>query len=260
MKKLFFLLIVLLFSNGPAHGQNVTDLKESKVVVILIRGQISNNVLESVRASIGQVKGEPLPAGLIVLLDSPGGDGNAAMKIGRLLRKSNAHIFVVGQCLSACTYVLASGVVRGATDYSVGIHRGRITISDSDANVLKEVDLSKNPAAQKMLNDFERNTSLYFAEMGMPSDLFRVMQAHEKKGVYRLSSREMGFYGLTGFDQNYLDRYALRYESLKGVNYLDKADLVRRTARVASACAEFEKKPSEFVSCYKKILRDPHAH
>lgn len=259
MKRFFlFALFQLLCGYAPVYAEKPSPQSESKVLVISIKGQISNNVLESVRTSVGQVRGDPFPAGLIVLLDSPGGDGFAAMKIGRLLRKSNAHIFVAGQCLSACTYVLASGVVRGATDYSVGIHRGRITLSDSDANVLKEVDLVKNPGAKKMLEDFEKNAALYFAEMGMPSDLFRVMQAHEKKGVYRLSTRETEFYGLTGFDKAYLNKRVSEYEALEGAKRLDKRELVVRTSRVASNCAEFDKKPSEFVNCYKKILRDPY--
>ncbi len=255
---IFFLLLSLC--SGSVWAQAGSSAKNQKVLVIQIEGSISNKVLESVRASVERVQGDPLPAGLIVLLDSSGGDGNAAMKIGRLLRQFKAHIFVTGQCLSACTYILASGVVRGATAYTVGIHRGRITISDADAKVLKEVDTSKDPAAQKMLKDFERNASFYFAEMGMPADLFRVMQAHERKGVYRLSAREMVFYGLVGFDQNYLEKRALEYESLKGQSRLDQAELVQRTSKVASICAEQKKSANEFVQCYKNVLKDPYLH
>lgn len=257
-----FLVFLFLFSASfePVRAQVSSNAKSQKVLVIRIEGSISNKVLESVRASVDRVQGDPLPAGLIVLLDSSGGDGNAAMKIGRILRQYKAHIFVTGQCLSACTYVLASGVVRGASAYTVGIHRGRITISDADAKVLKEVDVSKDPAAQKMLKDFERNASFYFAEMGMPADLFRVMQAHERKGVYRLSAREMSFYGLVGFDQNYLEHRALEYESLKGQSRLDQNELVQRTAKVASICSEHKKNVSDFVQCYKNVLKDPYLH
>jgi hypothetical protein len=77
------------------------------------------------------------------------------MQIGRLLRKANAHVFVTGQCASACVFVLAAGVVRGAPAYTVGIHRGRITMSDANAKVIKEVDVNEDPAAKKILLDFE---------------------------------------------------------------------------------------------------------
>ncbi|NDY84376.1 hypothetical protein G3I67_14170 [Orrella sp. NBD-18] len=260
MPILLIFLLLLSASLEPVWAQVGANAKSQKVLVIRIEGSISNKVLESVRASVDQVQGDPRPAGLIVLLDSSGGDGNAAMKIGRILRRSKAHIFVTGQCLSACTYVLASGVVRGASAYTVGIHRGRITISDADAKVLKEVDVSKDQAAEKMMKDFERDAAFYFAEMGMPADLFRVMQAHEKKGVYRLSAREMSFYGLVGFDPNYLEHRTLEYESLKSPNRLDQNELVQRTAKVASICSEHKKNASDFVQCYKNVLKDPYLH
>lgn len=254
---LFFLFLLPLFCH--AAGEVAEPVKsESKVLVMGIHGQISKKVLESVRATIGKVKGDPIPAGLIVLLDSPGGDGIAAMQIGRLLRRANAHVFVTGQCASACIFVLASGVVRGAPAYSVGIHKGRITMSDANAKVIKEIDVKEDPAAQKMLLNFERDASSYFAEMGMPSDLFRAMQAHQLKGVYRLSGREVVFYGLSGFDGDYLNKRAALFETKKGPSRMDSDELARRTAKVASRCAEFDKKHNEFIECYKNVLRDPY--
>ena len=251
---LFFLSDLCLAAANPSERVP----PGTKVVVIGVHGQISNKVLESVRETIGQVKGDPQPAGLIVLLDSPGGDGIAAMKIGRLLRKAHAHVFVTGQCASACIFVLASGVVRGAPAYSVGIHRGRITLSDANAKVIKEVDVKEDPAAQKMLQNFERDASTYFAEMGMPSDLFRAMQSHQFKGVYLLSGREVVFYGLSGFDPDYLNKRAAVFEAQQGKAHMDADELSRRTAKVASRCAEFDKKHNAFIECYKSVLSDPY--
>ena len=256
---LVFLFLLPLFSHAATEPTESAK-PESKVVVIAIHGQISKKVLESVRANIGQVRADNVPAGLIVLLDSPGGDGIAAMKIGRLLRKANAHVFVTGQCASACIFVLASGVVRGAPAYSVGIHRGRITISDANAKIIKEIDAKEDPAAERLLQEFERDASLYFAEMGLPSDLFRAMQAHQQKGVYRLSGREVIFYGLSGFDGEYLKKRALLFESQKGSSRMDADELARRSAKVASRCAEFDKKPNDFIVCYKNVLRDPYVN
>lgn len=256
MRHCLFLMLITFFS--PVSGASETEGAKSKVVVIAMQGQISKKMLESVRATIGQVKGDPLPAGLIVLLDSPGGDGFAAMKIGRLLRKANAHIFVTGNCASACIFVLASGVVRGASAYSVGIHRGRITLSDANAKIIKEVDIKEDPSAQKLLQNFEREASSYFAEMGMPSDLFRAMQAHQQKGVYRLSGREVIFYGLSGYDPEYLNKRQAALDGQKEIKRMDSDELVRRTAKVASRCAEFDKKHQEFIACYKNVLQDPY--
>ena len=70
----------------------------------------------------------------------------------------------------------------------------------------------------------------------------------------------MAFYGLVGFDQNYLEKRVLEYESLKGQSRLDQTELVQRTAKVASICAEHKKNANEFVQCYKNVLKDPYLH
>ena len=241
----------------PSSGTD-SVAPDKRVVVMGINGQISKNVLAAVRKNIDQVTGDPVPAGLIVLLDSPGGDGIAAMNIGRLLRQANAHIFVTGQCASACIFVLASGVVRGAPAYTVGIHRGRITVSDANAKIIREVDVKENPDAKKLLEQFEKLAPQYFAEMGMPPDLFQAMQSHQFRGVYRLSSQEIIFYGLGGFESAYLDKRAQLYESLANPYRMDKDELHARTMKVASRCAEFDRKHTQFIQCYKQVLRDPY--
>ncbi len=234
------------------------DVSASRVVVVGIHGHISKKVLETVQQNISKVQGDPVPAGLIVLLDSPGGDGIAAMNIGRLLRKAQAHVFVTGQCASACIFVLASGVIRGAPAYSVGIHRGRITISDANAKILEEVDVSKNSAAQKMLQGFEGSAAKYFTEMGMAPELFYTMQNHQSKGVYRLNSRQLTLFGLSGFESRYFEERVAFYEIHKRPYQMDRDELARRTAKVASRCAEFDKKHEAFIDCYKLVLRDPY--
>ena len=243
-----------LMSQSPP----LVDESGDRAVVIGIQGPISKNTLASLKQALPKVKGDPIPAGLIVLLDSAGGDGMAAMEMGRLLRKANAHTFVTGQCASACILVLASGVVRAAPAYTIGIHRGRITVSDNNAKIIKEVDVNNNPAAKRLLENFENSLSAYFAEMGMPPDLFQAMQAHQYKGVYRLSSQEIVFYGLSGFDPAYLSKRAQMFEEIKGPYHMDKDELHRRTLKVASRCAEFDRQHTAFIQCYKKVLKDPY--
>ena len=228
-----------------------------KIMVIGINGLISKNVLEKVKQSIGQASGDPIPAGLIVLIDSPGGDGVAAMQIGRLLRKANAHVFVTGECASACIFVLASGVVRVAPSYSVGIHRGRVTMSDANAKIIKEVDINDNPEAKAALQHFERQAPVYFAEMGMSPELFPLMQAHQFKGVYRLSTAEITKTQLSGFEKAYLVQRIAFYQSQTGPYRMDEDEFKSRTQKVASRCSGFDKKHTEFIKCYKETLREP---
>ena len=234
-----------------------TPPKQGKIMVIGVNGQISKNALEKVKQSIGQASGDSIPAGLIVLLDSPGGDGVAAMQIGRLLRKANAHVFVTGQCASACIFVLASGVVRVAPSYSVGIHRGRVTMSDANAKIIKEVDVNDNPAAKAALQHFEKQAPIYFAEMGMSPELFPFMQAHQLKGVYRLSSAEITKTQLSGFEKTYLEQRVAFYQSQSGPYKMDENEFKSRTMKVASRCSGFDKHHTEFIKCYKETLREP---
>ncbi len=249
---------------GSAVEKSVSNMtseprspQQGQVVVMAIKGQISKKVLESVRGSISNVSGDPIPAGLIVLLDSPGGDGVAAMRIGEILRANRAHVFVTGQCASACIFILASGVVRGAPAYTVGIHRGRITKTDENAKILEEIDVKTNPQARELLERFEKAVPIYFAQMGMPPDLFQAMQSHQYKGVYRLNNEEIVFYGLSGFEPNYLEARAALYEKMTGPYHMDKDELHRRTLKVASRCAEFDQKHTAFINCYKQVLKDP---
>ena len=237
-------------TNGSAQSQG-------KVMVVGIKGQISKTALEKLKQSIGQVSGDPIPAGLIVLLDSPGGDGVAAMQMGRLLRKANAHVFVTGDCSSACIFVLASGVVRVAPSYSVGIHRGRVTLSDSNAKIIREVDINDNPQAKAALQHFESQAPIYFAEMGMSPELFPLMQAHQLKGVYRLSSAEIAKTQLSGFEKSYLEQRAAFYRNLSSPYRMDQEELINRTQKVASRCSGFEKHHTEFINCYKQTLKEP---
>lgn len=231
---------------------------QAKVVVMTIKGSISRNLVEKVKQNLAQAQGDPVPAGFILLIDSKGGDGMAAMKIGRMLRDAKAHVFVNGDCASACVFILASGVVRGASAYSVGIHQGRVTISDDNAKIIKEVDINEDPKAKQAFQRFELAAAGYFAEMGIPPDFYQAMKAHKLKGVHRLSYEELVFYNLNGFEDQYLKQRAAFYERQIGPYRMDKDELHRRTLRVGQLCAAGATDQNKFVKCYKDSLKDPY--
>lgn len=262
-----FFVIGLWFIVSPAWADDASGQTNSaisapnspsRVVVMSIKGPISRNLVEKVKSNLAQVQGDPIPAGFIVLIDSKGGDGVAAMKIGKMLRDAKAHVFVNGDCASACVFILASGVVRGASAYSVGIHRGRITISDDNAKVIKEVDLDEDPKAKLALERFESASILYFKEMGLPPDFYHAMKSHKYKGVYRLSYEELIFYGLIGIEDQYLKHRSAFYEQQKGAFHMSKDEFHRRTLRVGTMCAPSTADQNAFVKCYKDSLKDPY--
>jgi ATP-dependent protease ClpP protease subunit len=245
----------------PSSADPNEPLANNQIRVVLVKGTISRKLLENTRKLLGSAPvtdpgDEPIPGKLIVLLDSRGGDGMAAMEIGKMLRRNNAHVFVTGECASACVFLLAGGVVRGAPGFSVGIHQGRITMSSDTGTIKREVDVKEDPRARALLAQYERDAKIYFAQMGIPSSFFQAMQNHSTKGVYRLTGEEITFYGLSGFDDEYFEKRVRFYAQKKGKWALDKDELHRRTAKVASECAPYEQKQAEFVNCYKRVLTD----
>lgn len=246
--------------NAPINSMSSeSDLIKSptdnhSINITRIDSLISLPLLKKLQESLNKTTGDPIPAGLIVLINSNGGDGVVAMEMGRLLRKHNAHIFVTGKCASACTFVLAGGVVRGAPPFSVGIHRGRLTVNNDQAQVLKEINSLNNPKMSRFLANFEQSAAAYFEEMGIPPAFFQAMQAIDSKQVHWLTDNELVAYELNSYDQNYLEQRAKIYQERLGKWHMDKTTLLERTRDVAKDCIIFKDDALNFARCYKNTL------
>ena len=227
-----------------------------EIKVLQISGSISRALLANIKQQPMSNELDPIPAGMIVMLDSKGGDGIAGMEIGRILRAAKAHVFVTGECSSACIFVLSGGVVRGAPTFSVGIHQARITLSNSSGAIAKEVDSSSNPTAKALLEQYESMAPRYFADMGIPADLFIAMQSFPAKRLHRLSSQEITLYGRNGIEDEYLMQRTQLYEEQPGRWPKDKDEFLRRTMKVSTECMPFDKNPVDFVKCYRRTLQD----
>lgn len=223
--------------------------------VIRINGAItSNTLIELSQKLIGWRNDDPIPGGLIVMLNSPGGDGDAAMAIGHLLRQKKAQTFVTGRCESACVFILASGVARAARSRTVGVHAGRLTISDPQGKVLKEVDATRSLNDSFKLTSFNRDIRKYLAEMGIEHGLLDVILAHQTKQTYQLTDQQMKQYRLVGFDNDYLNERVAVFQSLPDTERINRIDLYNRTLLVPSLCLLSSLSNSDFVNCYKAVL------
>jgi ATP-dependent protease ClpP protease subunit len=232
------------------------EAPQQQIQLIQFKGSISRTLLAKLRQHTLPEGADPIPAGLIVMLDSKGGDGMAAIEIGRILRKAKAHVFVTGECSSACILVLSGGVVRGAPTFSVGIHQARITLSNNSGVISKEVDVQTSAVAKSLLEQFDRSARTYFADMGIPADLFIAMQSYPAKRLHRLSSQEITLYGLNGIEDEYLMERTAFYETQPGRWPKDKDEFLRRTMKVSTECVPYDAKPVEFVRCYRRTLQD----
>lgn len=251
------LVLCGLSTGGCALASNGAP-PENQPRVLFLEGSISRTMERSVRQVLRGLGGEAFPAPLIVLLDSPGGDGMAAMAIGKMLRQAKAHVFVTGQCASACVFILAAGVVRTADAYSVGLHRGRVTISDADGKVQKELTPEQGSDAQKFLKRFEQEAAKYLTDMGIAPALFETMQKFERRSVYRLNTKEMVAFRLDGIDPEYLTQMMSKGLRLSTGRLLTPDELQRRIQRVPSYCGTYERQNTAFVECYRQSLTSPY--
>ena len=223
--------------------------------VINIDGSITNSTLLEVSQKLtGWQNFDPIPGGLIVLLDSHGGDGEAAMAIGRLLRQKKAQTFVTGQCDSACVFILAGGVVRAAKSNTVGVHAGRLTLMDPRGRVVKEIDATRSLNDSFKLTSFNSDIRKYFAEMGIEHGLLDLVLAHKTKQTYQLTDLEMKQYRLIGFDNDYLNERVSVFQRLPDGERINRIELYNRTLSVPNLCTLNSLNNTGFINCYKAVL------
>ncbi|MBK6007246.1 hypothetical protein JJB11_14190 [Ramlibacter ginsenosidimutans] len=149
------------------------------------------------------LKGEILPRdlqslierrrqGMVVHLDSGGGQLVSAIAIGRLLRqmKGVAIVEAGSSCFSACVYVLAGAPYRVVQPGAVvGVHK---PYDPDDDHLPPEVRESK----QARLDAFVR---AYLKEVNVPPALYDAMlQAPQGRA---LPPAELGWYGLAANDR-----------------------------------------------------------
>lgn len=245
---LFFFMLSLcsiLWSPQSAYAQN-------KTVTLQIKGSITPALIPKVKDALALATGDGLPAGFIVLLESPGGDGIAAMEIGRLLRAGHAHVFVTGKCSSACTIVLMGGVVREAKDFQIGIHQARLTKIDKETGKRLEVEAYKDPKLLNRLIDANTQMRDYSLEMGLSEDFYKMMSQTPVDQMKWLTRGEAVRLGLVGIDPEY-ERTREKYliDRLK----INPGDMKKKTADILDRCQEaIATSASNFAACYRRGL------
>ncbi len=211
---------------------------------ISIVGSITAADVKKVAAAIrGSVQKIDQGIELHVWLDSTGGDVEAAMAIGRLIRTKTARIDVLhfsmtdgrvdtkpfygrdfSVCASSCVLILASGSMRscGLKGTRVGIHRPYSTSSVGPGQ-----DTRKNYAA------LAARVRSYLEEMGMPNSLYEAMMAVAAEHVQWLSSSDCVAFQLHATDVAYTDYLDSRDASVRGIS---KQEFLRRKAMAEQEC------------------------
>lgn len=124
----------------------------------------------------------------IVGFNSPGGDLNEAMSIGRWIRKKKLTTGIAKEdsCASACVYAFAGGIQK-APFGPILIHRPFLTALPAvGADVAMKAALAGSRA--------------YFAEMNVPESLADVMFEVDPASARRMTWKEVRKYHLAGND------------------------------------------------------------
>lgn len=222
------------------------------VRVIEIKGTIRRTLVAKLRAALEGVDRARFPAGALILLDSPGGDGLAALEAGRIVREAEAHVFVRRRCSSACVFILAAGVVRGVADgATVAIHRPRLTTFVKGIGVV-DINTSSNRNAEKAFALANMRTRDYLAEMGMPDTLYEAMMAAPSEQMRNLKGSELEDFELSGFEAAYRETRVVEGARKYGIT---PQEFERRSLQTPRTCLSGDPAPREIVRCYRRVLQ-----
>lgn len=260
---IFIFLYFVLFNISEAADNTNDDpsdinpsqlTRQSQTTIININGKISKLLLERIKKTTQRLNTDNrFPPSLVVTLDSLGGDGEAAIEIGKILRTYNAHVFVTNRCGSACVFIYAGGSFRSSIPLSIGIHQPRVTISDNGARIIKELDLNKNELAQNMLSNFDSKANEYFNNMGISNGFYERVQSQKTKELYWLDEKEIDKFELNGLTNDTLNAMVADLNA-NSRNNLDKNKVVMNSKSVLKECLYFKNEPHNFLKCYIKVM------
>lgn len=247
---------LILFGSQAAHadvleinraGPSCDARFQACTLVVQITGVITDITTKQLQAIVEETRREAEQnhysfAFLQAELDSLGGDVDAAMAIGRLLRKENAAAIVNRDavCLSACVLVLAGGASRGL-EGTIGIHRPYFPVPTeqvSAANV--------RASYQEMLGRLRA----YLREMNVDEGLADAMLRIDPEHMHVLSGNELNQYGLSKVDAVTAETFDLEQAQLYG---LDRSEYMRRKLLAEQQCGG---STSIATGCYRSILKN----
>ena len=156
---------------------------------------------------------------IVLKVNSPGGNVEAGISMGKMLRAYAVDIRVYPRelCASACVLLLAGAVERLAFDGArIGIHRPRF-----DAN--KFAQMSRLEADRKY-QQLAATVEAYLAEMGMPSALYSAMMRISSGKIIYLTEKQAEELSLVGEDSAYAEWARARAQQINAPSFLEGLD------------------------------------
>jgi hypothetical protein len=212
------ILLVLLVSGASSLAANIYSYGNGDQAYIAVDGEIVRGDLTKLRSIYGRAQ-RGKSTGLIVDLDSPGGDLSEAMAIGRWIRQTKGWTGIRSQasCASACVYIFAAGVSKNPSG-SLLIHRPYL-MSHPAGNI--DTALKNALAASRA----------YFAEMNVPEGLADVMFSIAPNKGRPLTPVEIEQYRLMGNDMAHEEERVLDKIKRLGITRLEYMRRLREYRR-----------------------------
>lgn len=201
------------------------DAATIDVVRVFLSGKITHADVDSALVMESLIKnGKQKIAGNTVWLASNGGDIDAGMALGRLLRKLGVFT-VIGkddQCLSACVFAFMGGERRSVAG-RLGIHRPHFPFTEPTDRLVKFRHL------ENVLKDF-------VAELDFPQSLYEAVMLVPPESIQIVATADLKRFYLEGISPSTEDKFdaaSARRRNMSMFEYL------QHKAR-APACAFFD--------------------
>jgi len=119
----------------------------------------------------------------LVTFDSPGGNIDTAIRLGRLIRAAKLNTVQIRkmECASACSLAFVGGVLRSADPGSIGVHRSSFT---PDATISRDDAVAGIQAVTAEI-------ITYLGEMGVDPKLLAFSLKYDQTDIRYLSASEM---------------------------------------------------------------------
>ena len=197
MKSLFVLFLSLLVVSNLNAKVTIEKLNEydkfhRQYAQLYLSESIEKEDVKAFQDAVDKINTEGLHVkhDSVIILNSPGGNVEAAKKISRIIRKNKLSTWIPKDkyCSSACLYVFAGGICRMGQG-KIGIHRGFSPYSYQRTRSLEEVRKSTDSSFNDDIDFFDEmntRTSIVSIINQIPYWTMKVLSHDEKL--------EYGFY------------------------------------------------------------------
>lgn len=249
----YVVLVFALFAATPDLRAGTLTFSEycnseGKNCSIQYSGRIENADIEKLRRILKDAESRA-NFNRQIHLNSKGGDLNAALEIGKLIRAHDLTTVVLDECFSSCVIAFAGGVWRGAVVEAFGMPLAKIGIhrpfSTGHAQSVAE--------RRKEFNILAQLVKTFLRDGGVSERLWEDMVKIPPENMRLLSQEEVTDYGLVGKDPAYADyvdsqeakrygisktEYLKRKAVIKDLCDLDPQVLADRTGKTLARCRE----------------------